>query len=141
VPELLLVGSYRTGHPLLYFVIFPTINARLVEDVGISDLARVGIYSGALEGVAAVVNCAASFPWAFVGDRYGRRPAVIIGSLGAATASILFGFSNDYAVLFVLRALLGLFASAQGALTRVQGVELSDSTNVAQCLVYVSMGL
>jgi MFS family permease len=82
----------------------------------------------------------ALLPWAYVGDRLGRRPAVLMGVSGACCVALLFGFSTSYAAMFVLRALLGTFCAAQGALTRVMGVEMSSSETRSQAIIYVSLG-
>ncbi len=46
--------------------------------------------------------------WGGLSDRVGRRPIMLMSTLGASFAYLLFGFSNSLALLFVSRLLAGV---------------------------------
>ncbi|HEX9945782.1 MAG TPA: MFS transporter [Thermoanaerobaculia bacterium] len=61
--------------------------------------------------------------WGRFSDRYGRRPALLIGLLGSAVAFALFGLANSIWVLFLFRLVQG----AAGGTTGVVQAYVSDS--------------
>ena len=62
----------------------------MVEEMGYTGQS-LGYYSGFL----AASFCGAQFfsclPWGMFSDRYGRKPAIILGILGSAFGMIVFG--------------------------------------------------
>lgn len=48
-------------------------------------------------------------------DKYGRKPVTLIGMTISSAFCIAFGFARNYRQLIALRALIGLFNSAQAA--------------------------
>src|SRR2546430_5537278 len=76
------------------------------------------LYAKNLGATATVVGLlAASFPvaqlvsspvWGYVSDRYGRRPALLVGLGSSAFAYIVFGFTHTVWLLFVSRFVQGL---------------------------------
>src|SRR5919108_321986 len=66
---------------------------------------------------------AASFPiaqlvsapvWGYVSDRYGRRPALLVGLGSSAIAYVVFGFAHTVWLLFVSRFVQGLGGGTTG---------------------------
>ena len=55
-----------------------------------------------------VAQLASAPYWGRVSDRYGRRPALMIGLGGAALAYIIFAFANSIEMLFLCRVVQGL---------------------------------
>jgi len=82
------------------------------------------LYADKLGASATVVGLlAASFPvaqlvaspvWGFVSDRYGRRPALLVGLGASAFAYIVFGFAHSVWLLFVSRFVQGLGGGTTG---------------------------
>src|SRR5436190_22508627 len=76
------------------------------------------LYANNLGASATVVGLlAASFPvaqlvsspvWGYVSDRFGRRPALLIGLGSSAVAYIVFGFAHAVWLLFLSRFVQGL---------------------------------
>src|SRR3989454_3291552 len=54
--------------------------------------------------------------WGRVSDRYGRRPALLIGLSAAAAAFLVFGFANAVWLLFLCRIVQGLGGGTTGVL-------------------------
>jgi multidrug resistance protein len=82
------------------------------------------LYAQNLGATATVVGLlAASFPvaqlvsspvWGYVSDRYGRRPALLVGLGASAFAYIVFGFAHSVWLLFVSRFVQGLGGGTTG---------------------------
>lgn len=65
--------------------------------------------------------------WGRVSDRFGRRPALLIGLLGAAIAYVVFGFAHTLWLLFASRFVQG----AGGGTTGVAQAYVADSVRPA----------
>lgn len=65
--------------------------------------------------------------WGRVSDRYGRRPALLIGLSASAVAYVAFGLANTVALLFVSRIIQG----AGGGTTGVAQAYVADSIPAA----------
>ena len=65
--------------------------------------------------------------WGRVSDRYGRRPALLIGLFAAALAYIVFAFANSLLLLFVSRLVQG----AGGGTTGVAQAYVADTVRPA----------
>ena len=82
------------------------------------------LYANNLGATATVVGMlAASFPvaqlvsspiWGYVSDRYGRRPALLVGLGASAFAYVVFGFAHTVWLLFVSRFVQGLGGGTTG---------------------------
>jgi multidrug resistance protein len=82
------------------------------------------LYADNLGATPTIVGLlAASFPvaqlvsspvWGYVSDRYGRRPALLVGLGASALAYIVFGFAHSVWLLFVSRFVQGLGGGTTG---------------------------
>jgi len=90
------------------------------------------------ESVFAFSQLISIYQWANLSDRIGRRPVVLLGTIGIAVTTILFGFSRTLATVLISRALAGLFSGNVAVMHSVLG-ELTDSTN--QSIAYPLYGL
>lgn len=61
-----------------------------------------------------VAQLAASPVWGRVSDRYGRRPAILVGLFASAVAYVIFGFASSLWLLFVSRFVQGLGGGTTG---------------------------
>jgi len=66
--------------------------------------------------------------WGRVSDRYGRRPALLIGLLAAAAAYVVFGFADSLWLLFASRFVQG----AGGGTTGVAQAYVADTVQPSQ---------
>lgn len=64
---------------------------------------------GLLMSIYSIMQFLFSPFWGSLSDRIGRRPVILIGLLGGGLSYVLFAFSNSLALLFVARALAGVF--------------------------------
>jgi len=69
---------------------------------------------GPLIASFAVAQLVSSPVWGKVSDRYGRRPALIVGLAGSAFAYLIFGFANSLWLLFASRIVQGLGGGTTG---------------------------
>lgn len=69
---------------------------------------------GPLISSFAVAQLVSSPIWGRVSDRYGRRPALLIGLAGAGFAYLVFGFANTLWMLFASRIVQGLGGGTTG---------------------------
>jgi len=69
---------------------------------------------GFLSASFPVAQLAASPVWGRVSDRYGRRPALLVGLAASAVAYVIFGFAHTLWVLFMSRFVQGLGGGTTG---------------------------
>ncbi len=110
------MNSQRRNLILLYFtltvillgfgVLIP-LEAFLVDQFGAS-----GQELGALVSLHALFQLLFSPIWGSLSDSVGRKPILIVGAVGNALALLMFGLSTQLWMLFVARALSGIFAAA-----------------------------
>lgn len=72
------------------------------------DLGASAFQTGWLFSVYSIAQMIASPLWGRWSDRVGRRPIMLLSTLGASAAYILFAFSHSYALLFASRLAAGL---------------------------------
>ena len=92
---------------LLGFGVLIPLEAFLVNDFGASGKAL-----GALISLHALFQLVFSPIWGSISDNVGRKPILIVGALGNALALLMFGLSTQLWMLFVARALSGIFSAA-----------------------------
>ncbi len=92
---------------LLGFGVLIPLEAFLVDDFGASGKAL-----GALISLHALFQLVFSPIWGSISDNVGRKPILIVGALGNALALLMFGLSTQLWMLFVARALSGIFSAA-----------------------------
>jgi DHA1 family multidrug resistance protein-like MFS transporter len=92
---------------LLGFGVLIPLEAFLVDDFGASGKAL-----GALISLHALFQLLFSPIWGSISDNVGRKPILIVGALGNALALLMFGLSTQLWMLFVARALSGIFSAA-----------------------------
>ncbi|KAF8840974.1 MFS general substrate transporter [Paxillus ammoniavirescens] len=130
----------RLVDPIAFTQLFPYVN-EFMNDLHLTDdPSRIGFYSGlvaslftifaSLESTFAVAQLSSIYPWARLSDVIGRRPVVLVGILGLATATLLFGLSKSLVAVLVARCIGGLFSGNIAVIHSVLG-EITDSTNQA----------
>jgi MFS family permease len=84
-------------------IIIPTMPF-IARDLG-ADIKSLGL----LMSVYSFMQFLFSPFWGSLSDRYGRRPIILISLLGCAGSFLVFAFAKSFWLLFVARAMAGLF--------------------------------
>jgi multidrug resistance protein len=92
-----------------------------------TDLGASAESVGRLIAAFSVAQLVAAPVWGRVSDRYGRRPALVIGLVASAIAYLVFGFANTVWLLFVSRLIQG----AGGGTTGVAQAYVADTVRPA----------
>jgi len=75
-------------------VLFPFL-AFMVEDMGYTG-EQLGYHAGILAASFCAAQFCTSVPWGMISDKYGRKPAIVAGTLGAAVGMLIFGLAKTY---------------------------------------------
>ena len=92
---------------LLGFGVLIPLEAFLVDKFGASGQAL-----GALVSLHALCQLLFSPLWGSISDSVGRKPILMIGAIGNSLSLVMFGLSSQLWMLFIARALGGIFAAA-----------------------------
>ncbi|MDE0424800.1 MFS transporter [Candidatus Poribacteria bacterium] len=81
--------------------------------------------------------------WGRLSDRYGRKPAILLGLLGNAFALIGFGLAKDYVWLMIARSAAGIASAAvlPSVMAYVADVTTSEERGKGMGLMGAAMGL
>ena len=81
--------------------------------------------------------------WGRLSDRYGRKPAILLGLLGNAAALIGFGLAKDYGWLMIARSAAGIASAAvlPSVMAYVADVTTSEERGKGMGLMGAAMGL
>jgi MFS family permease len=74
----------------------------MVQDLGIPKH-DASFYAGLLVSAYAIAEAMTAPLWGMVSDVYGRKPVALIGLLGVAMSSIVFGIAPSYWVALLAR--------------------------------------
>lgn len=102
------------------------------EDLG-ADAAVVG----ALIAAFSVAQLVAAPVWGWLSDRYGRRPAILVGLLLSAVAYVIFAFASSLWFLFLSRIVQGLGGGTIGVVQAYVS-DVSDTKDRAKMLGWLS---
>ncbi|MEO7502178.1 MAG: MFS transporter, partial [Gemmatimonadaceae bacterium] len=102
------------------------------EDLG-ADAAIVG----ALIASFSVAQLVAAPVWGWLSDKYGRRPAILVGLLLSAVAYVIFAFAASLWVLFLSRIVQGLGGGTIGVVQAYVS-DVSDTKDRAKALGWLS---
>ncbi|KIK53757.1 hypothetical protein GYMLUDRAFT_207175 [Collybiopsis luxurians FD-317 M1] len=128
--QLITLCLVRIVVPIAFSQIFPYINEYVAYLNVTEDSSQIGFFSGLVESIFAISQLVFIYHWARLSDRFGRRPIIIIGTLGVALMTIVFGLANSIMELLVYRCLAGFFGATASVIHTVLG-EITDATNQA----------
>ncbi|KAE8225439.1 hypothetical protein CF319_g1815 [Tilletia indica] len=136
--SLAIVFLVRIAEPINFTFILPFINS-YVWDLNVTrDRSRVGIYAGIIESLFAVSQLFTVLHWASLSDRIGRRPVLIVGTIGLTISAVLFGLAETFAMAIFARCLTGLLNGNVALLRSIVG-EVCDETNLAKGFVLLPL--
>ncbi|KIK98033.1 hypothetical protein PAXRUDRAFT_824358 [Paxillus rubicundulus Ve08.2h10] len=112
--------------------IMPYINQLLSElDITGGDSRKVGYYAGLIESTFFVAQALTVLQWSRMSDRVGRKPVLLLGTLGLCISMLCFGLSRTFWGLILSRCVTGALNGNVGVMKSMLG-ELTDVTNRAQ---------
>lgn len=114
--------------PLAFELIYPFINAMIVEIGVTDDPERVGFYSGLVESVFSIMGFLMILPCGYLSDRFGRKPVILLGLGGLAVSMTCFGLSKTLAGMITSRCIGGALGASWAAIKVMTG-EMTDRTN------------
>ena len=81
--------------------------------------------------------------WGRLSDKYGRKPAILLGLLGNAAALVGFGLAKDYAWLLIARSAAGIASAAvlPSVMAYVADITTSEERGRGMGLMGAAMGL
>ncbi|MCO5608610.1 hypothetical protein L7F22_062823 [Adiantum nelumboides] len=86
--------------PFIYF---------MVRDFGIAKSAtHIGTYAGCIGSALMLGRFLTSTLWGILADKYGRKPAMLLGTISIVVFNTMFGFSSNFWLAITSRFLLGL---------------------------------
>ena len=111
--------------------------AFMVEDFGYSG-ERLGYYVGGLAAAFCSAQFFSSVFWGKVSDIYGRKPAILIGTIGTVFGMLVFGLAKSYPQAILGRVIAGLLSGNIGVL-KTYITEITDDSNRAAGFSYLSI--
>jgi len=111
------------------------IHMGLVPD---GDKRKVGRYSGLLATCYYVAQFFSAYFWGMASDRYGRRPILLCGIIGASISSLMFGLSSSFWWALMSRSLYGILNGNLGVY-KTYLAEISDKSNQARVFTYMAV--
>ncbi|SPJ74544.1 related to E.coli tetracycline resistance protein TCR1 [Fusarium torulosum] len=99
--QLLILAICRFSEPIAFNSIL-AYTFVMVKDLGI-DEKDASLYAGLLVSAYAVAEALTSMGWGVLSDRIGRKPVVLLGLVGVALSSLIFGLAKSYWVALLAR--------------------------------------
>ena len=79
----------------------------MVKDFRIGDKQNASFYAGVLISSFSLSEALTGMFWGGLSDRVGRKPVLLLGCLGTMLSMLVVGFSTNFAMALVGRALGG----------------------------------
>ncbi len=92
---------------------------------------------GALVAAFSVAQLVSAPAWGWMSDRYGRRPAILVGLLVSAFAYVIFAFADSLWMLFVSRVIQGLGGGTIGVV-QAYVADITEGKDRAKALGWLS---
>ncbi|KAH7197796.1 major facilitator superfamily domain-containing protein [Fusarium flagelliforme] len=118
--QLFLLAIVRLAEPIALTSIFPYAWA-LVKDFHIGNEEHASFYSGILISAFSLAEALMGTYWGALSDRIGRKPVLIIGSLGTMLSMLMVGMAPNFGVALFGRALGGLLNGNIGVIQTMVG--------------------
>ncbi|KAH8173115.1 major facilitator superfamily protein [Sarocladium implicatum] len=118
--QLFLLAIVRLAEPIALTSIYPYAWA-LVKKFHIGNAEDASFYSGLLISSFALCEAAMGMYWGGVSDRIGRKPVLILGSIGTALSMVVVGFASNIWVALLGRAIGGALNGNIGVIQTIVG--------------------
>eukprot|EP01032_Pedospumella_encystans_P012340 gene12340-14283_t len=107
-------------------LLFPFL-AFMIEDMGYTG-EQLGYHAGILAASFCGAQFCTSVAWGMISDIYGRKFAMVAGTLGAGLGMLIFGFSKTF-YLAILGRIVGGFLNGNLGVVKSFITEITDETN------------
>ncbi|KFY49161.1 hypothetical protein V495_00680 [Pseudogymnoascus sp. VKM F-4514 (FW-929)] len=120
--QLLALGSFPLSEGVAWATIFPYIYS-MVKSLSGPDSSddNIAVYVGIMVSVFTFGEFVGASQWAKVSDCIGRKPTIMISSMGAVFSALLFGFSTSLPMAIAARACAGLSNLKSGVIPTFVG--------------------
>lgn len=130
---LVMIG-YGLTLPILPFLVEKAADSKKL--FGLSPAIHVGL----MTGIFPLMQFLSAPYWGSWSDRIGRSPVLVAGMGGYALSLILFGWTDDLAILYILRIVGGLFSAAVLPTVNSWVTDLSSLKNRGKVLAWTGGG-
>ena len=105
----------------------------MVRDFHIGDKHNASFYAGILISSFSLSEALTGMLWGSLSDRVGRKPVLLLGCLGTMLSLLVVGFSTNFAMALVGRALGGFLNGNIGVIQTMVDI----SSYIFQCDDYL----
>lgn len=117
-----------------------------IQELGVTDLAEVGLWAGLIAGVFAVAMGGMAPIWGLVADRFGHRLMIQRASFGAGIGIALIAFVQTPEQLLLLRIVHGFFTGVVSAIATLASLtaprqHLGTVLGMLQAAVFTGISL
>lgn len=118
----------------------------LIQELGVDDLAEVGLWAGIIAGTFAVAMGGMAPIWGIAADRFGHRVMIQRALFGAGTATALIYFVQTPEQLLVLRVMHGVLTGVVTAIATMVSLtaprqHMATVLGLLQAAVYCGISL
>ncbi|KIK57193.1 hypothetical protein GYMLUDRAFT_46441 [Collybiopsis luxurians FD-317 M1] len=129
----------RITDPILYTQMFPYINEFILFLHLTNEPSQAGFYSGLFDSVFGIAQFAATYHWSKLSNRIGRKPVILVGTIGVALSTMYLGLSTTLTELLISRVIGGIFGGTASVVQSVVG-DLCDVSNQAAAFPIYALG-
>mmetsp|Transcript_5488 Transcript_5488/g.14737 ORF Transcript_5488/g.14737 Transcript_5488/m.14737 type:complete len:581 (-) Transcript_5488:269-2011(-) len=119
-------------------MLFPFVVFMVQDELGVADEQLVGVYAGLIGCVWSLGQFVSATGWGYASDAFGRRPVLLVGSLGASCAALFFGTSKSVLQAALSRFVGGMLNGNIAVLKSVIG-DTTDASNQARGFSLMSL--
>ena len=109
-PQLFILALCRLSEPLSSTCLLPYLYylIRSLQSPDSSSSGSISRQAGLLVSLFALSQFATSMPWAYIANRYGRKPSILTGLILSVVANLGFGFSTSIPAVMCWRVVAGV---------------------------------
>ncbi|KAJ1916715.1 hypothetical protein IWQ60_008013 [Tieghemiomyces parasiticus] len=121
----------RLTEPISFSVLFPFVYFMVRDFDTTTDPKVIGFYVGIVASAFSFAQLTTNMLWGAVSDRIGRRPVLLMGTMGTILCSLAFGCSRSLGWAVATRVIWGAL-NANASTAKTMMAEITDETNQAK---------